>query len=223
MVALNRRSFFTAGVGLVGVSFLSTSAAHATSYAGFDDVTDTHPFFKEISWMSQRGISRGWLIPSVGMEFRPYLPVARDAMAAFIFRWSGAELIYTPRPNPSFKDIPTNYQFYKEIDYIAVEGITTGYSDGTYRPHNLVERGAMAAFLYRLARLRTSYQPPAKSPFRDVPPTHQFYKEICWMYENGITTGYPDGSFRPSEPVRRDACAAFLYRFDQKKFYSAQR
>lgn len=32
------------------------------------------------------------------------------------------------------------------------------------------------------------------------------------MAERGITTGYPDGTFRPGDPVKRDAMAAFLVR-----------
>ena len=36
------------------------------------------------------------------------------------------------------------------------------------------------------------------------------------MAEQGITTGWPDGTFRPYDPVNRDQMAAFIYRFDQK-------
>ena len=49
--------------------------------------------------------------------------------------------------------------------------------------------------------------------FTDVPFGAPFYAEIEWLVFNGVTTGYPDGSFHPSEPVSRQAMAAFLYRF----------
>lgn len=121
---------------------------------------------------------------------------------------------------PIFRDVyPTN-QFYTEISWLARTGITTGYSDVTYRPLNGTERGAIAAFFYRMAA-SPSYTPPKTSPFKDVPTTHQFYKEISWMASQGITTGWSDGTFRPNETVNRDAMAAFFYRFAGKPAYNA--
>ena len=55
------------------------------------------------------------------------------------------------------------------------------------------------------------------SPFKDVPTNHVFYKEIAWMNSQGIAKGWPDGTFRPYQPVKRDQMAAFLYRYDQQK------
>jgi hypothetical protein len=48
--------------------------------------------------------------------------------------------------------------------------------------------------------------------FPDVSAGHQFFNEICWMVGAGITTGYLDGTFKPSNPVTRQAMAAFLLR-----------
>lgn len=108
--------------------------------------------------------------------------------------------------------MPQTSQFYREISWLAEQGISTGYPDGTFRPVQPVNRDAMAAFLYRLAG-SPDYTPPAATPFSDVPPTSQFYKEITWLASKGITTGYGDYTYRPLQPVNRDAMAAFLYRF----------
>lgn len=67
------------------------------------------------------------------------------------------------------------------------------------------------------------------SPFQDVPYNAGFSKEIRWMAETGISTGYalppstgendpyspylPRQEYRPFGSVTRDAMAAFLYRF----------
>lgn len=37
--------------------------------------------------------------------------------------------------------------------------------------------------------------------FTDVPTAHQYGKEICVAFQNGIIRGYGDGSFRPDAPV----------------------
>ncbi|MFW0182124.1 S8 family serine peptidase [Rothia sp. CCM 9417] len=121
---------------------------------------------------------------------------------------------------PRFTDVKPGDQFYKEISWLADQKITTGYPDGTFRPLNKVERGAMAAFFYRMAG-SPQYTAPSESPFSDVPTSHQFYKEIAWMHDMGITTGYPDGTFRPQANVNRDAMAAFFYRMAGEPAYAA--
>ncbi|NOJ60394.1 S-layer homology domain-containing protein [Arthrobacter sp. 260] len=120
----------------------------------------------------------------------------------------------------SFFDVRSDNQFFDEISWLAAERISTGYSDGSFRPLEPVNRDAMAAFMYRLAD-SPAYTPPAKSPFRDVTTTTQFYKEISWLASMKISTGYSDGTFRPLEPVNRDAMAAFMYRLAKSPSYTA--
>ena len=108
-----------------------------------------------------------------------------------------------------FPDVPVDHPFHDEIAWLVVEGITTGFEDGTFRPTNPVTRQAAAAFLYRLAG-----EPPVAgvAGFSDVPVGHRFHDEIAWLVAEGITTGFEDGTFRPTNPVTRQAAAAFLYR-----------
>lgn len=125
-----------------------------------------------------------------------------------------------PTPIKEYKDVPTTHPFYKEIMGLTEKGIMRGWEDGTFRPSNTTDRGAMAAFFYRLSG-DTSYVAPKNPSFKDVPTTHPFYKEIEWMKSKGITTGWPDGTFRPDSNVNRDAMAAFFYRFAGSPEYSA--
>lgn len=111
-----------------------------------------------------------------------------------------------------FRDVQQGAQFDEEILWLATQGISTGWPDGTFRPVQPVNRDAIAAFLYRLAG-SPDFTPPATSPFRDVEPTDQFYTEICWLASTGVSTGWPDGTFRPLWSIDRDAMAAFLHRF----------
>jgi polyhydroxybutyrate depolymerase len=54
---------------------------------------------------------------------------------------------------------------------------------------------------------------PVVPTFSDVPPGHAFYSQIRWMAERRVATGYPDGTFRPTESVTRGAMATFLHRY----------
>ncbi len=176
----------------------------------FWDVPAGTQFYNEISWLAFRGITTGYQDGS----YKPVQPINRDAMAAFLYRLAGSPA-FTPTKQ-TFVDVPRGAQFYKEIEWLATKGITSGWDTPRgkeYRPVSPIGRDAMAAFLYRLKG-----QPaftPSKQTFTDVTRTTQFYKEIEWMASTKITTGYPDNTYRPTAQVGRDAMAAFLYRYVQ--------
>lgn len=117
----------------------------------FKDVDTTSGFYKEIAWMKETGLSKGW---SDG-TYRPYDTVSREAMAAFMKRFAGdfchvpGAAEFTAPASPTFND-SQNSGFYKEIEWMRVAGVSTGWLDGTYRPYDNVSREAMAAFMQRL-------------------------------------------------------------------------
>lgn len=119
-----------------------------------------------------------------------------------------------------FKDVPAGHKFEAGIRWASENGITTGYSDGTFRPGESVARDAAATMIYRLEG-RPSYTPPASSRFTDVPKSAQFYKEIHWIAAKGITTGHADGSFKPKDTLSREALAVFMYRLAGRPAYTA--
>ncbi|MFC5432061.1 S-layer homology domain-containing protein [Microbacterium suwonense] len=139
-----------------------------------------------------------------------------------------------PTPSTGFTDVSStpgsaSYSaFATEITWMSGQGISTGYDIGNgkkeYRPFGTVTRDAMAAFLYRAAGSPT-FAAPAKSPFTDVSPSSSFYKEITWLANTGITTGWDVGGgkkeFRPFANITRDAMAAFLYRYAGQPAFTA--
>jgi hypothetical protein len=160
--------------------------------------------------MKEEGISTGF----DDGTYRPSIAVARQAMSAFMYRLAGAtEPACTPADPAPFTDVPNTHPFCKEIRWMKNTGISTGFDDGTYRPSIAVARQAMSAFMYRLAGATEPACTPADpAPFTDVPNTHPFCKEIRWMKNTGISTGFGDGTYRPSIAVTRQAMSAFMYR-----------
>jgi hypothetical protein len=55
-------------------------------------------------------------------------------------------------------------------------------------------------------------------PFTDVPIDHTFVNEISEVANAGVARGYDDGSYRPGNPVTRQAMAAFLSRAGSSSF-----
>lgn len=171
----------------------------------FSDVPGRMQFFYDIHQLADRGITTGWPDGS----FRPLASIQRDAMVVFLYRALGSPSYSPPRTSP-FSDLTASTMYYKEICWGRSEGIVAGWPDGTFRPTDPVERGAVAAFLYRASGSPSS---GTSSGFDDVPRDHQFAREITWMSQTGISTGWPDGTFRPKDPVARDAMAAFMVRW----------
>lgn len=175
-------------------------AAPASAEERFADVPVGAAFENEIAWLAQRGISTGWA-QGGRRYYRPVETVRRDAMAAFLYRLAGSPP-YTPPAQRQLSDISAGTQFFHEMSWLASRGITTGYPSNDsfkkpeYRPLGVVNRDAMAAFMYRFAG-SPPIDPPAASPFQDVRPTDMFYREICWMASSGISTGWPNRTFRP--------------------------
>ena len=211
----------TVTVSAARAGYLPTSitSGRTTPTATFSDVAKSYVFFNEIEWLAGRGVTTGWDVSGGRKEYRPLQPVLRDQMAAFLYRSAGSPA-YTPPTTSPFADVPTNYVFYKEIAWLASRGISTGWDIGggkkEYRPHQPVLRDQMAAFLYRYAG-SPAYTPPTTSPFADVSRSYVFYKEIAWLANRGISTGWDVGSgrkeYRALSRVLRDQMAAFLYRY----------
>lgn len=110
-----------------------------------------------------------------------------------------------------FPDVTAANLHCANIAWLAQQGITMPIG-GLYQPDAHVNRGSMAAFLYRLANPGKPGPRCTAAPFPDVPKDHLFCGHISWAASNGIAFGYDDGSFRPDAPVTRGAMAAFLRR-----------
>lgn len=178
--------------------------------ASFIDVKQGDPFYTEIMGLANAGVIRGW----ADGTFRPTENISRGAVAAFFYRLAGSP-DYTAPTVSRFKDVPATHSFYQEISWLADQGITTGWADGTFRPEASIQRDAMAAFFYRYAGSPT-YVAPRIPDFTDVKPQTAFYQEISWLYATGIATGWDDGTYRPNQAIQRAPMAAFIYRYETK-------
>lgn len=171
----------------------------------FLDLLSSSPFFNNVLWMVRSGYTTGY----ADGNYRPLLAVSRQTMAAFLWRASGSPK--GPFPDPGFSDISPNHPFYTPIAWMVDAKITTGFADGTFKPTLPIARQSAALFLWRM---QGSPPVPDGAPeFGDVPANHLFRNAIRWAASVGITTGYPDGTFRPATTVNRQTVAAFLYRW----------
>jgi len=171
------------------------------SFDPFTDVRAGHQFIDEITWLSSMGVSTGYRDGSFG----PTTAVSRQALVAFMWRLSGEPTTVT---DPGFPDVTTGNPFREAIAWGVAEGLLEGFEDGEFHPIEPVSRQAAMAFLWRL---EGSPAVGGSSGFSDVPADSPFRDAIAWGVSAGVTDGFTDGGFHPTEPVSRQAAAAFLY------------
>ena len=162
---------------------------------------DTAQFYNEITWMADEGYSTGW----DDGTFRPWNTINRAAVVTFLWRMNGSQ---EPKEMATFSDMTGNADFDKAISWAAERGITTGYSDNTFRPWEPCNRAAIVTFIWRAEGKSTGFT----SKFSDKTGNSDFDTAIAWASATGITNGFKDGTFKPWDTCKRAAVAAFLYR-----------
>ena len=95
----------------------------------------------------------------------------------------------------------------KSIDRWSNAAVVYG-TDGEFRPDLSITRAQIAAIFARLLRL------PAASPaeYHDLTADAWYADAVSRCAAAGILTGYPDGTFRPNDPVTREQACAMLAR-----------
>lgn len=123
--------------------------------APFDDVPTDHLFCGAIKWLADEGIALG----AGGGRFLPAEHVSRGAFAAFLFR------LDRPGESPArcerdlADDVSSNNLFCGVILWLAGEGVTSGFGDGTFGTARPVTRQELAAFLRRFVERPALHQP----------------------------------------------------------------
>lgn len=113
-----------------------------------------------------------------------------------------------------FSDVNSAHPYYKGVMWATSEAkIANGYADrGVFGIDEPCTRGHAMMFLWKLAG-KPAPNTSGKIPFKDVPKTHTFYKAILWGAQNGITKGYPDGTFGINKECTRGQIVTFLWRY----------
>jgi S-layer family protein len=105
--------------------------------------------------------------------------------------------------------VQAEYWAFGYIKWSYCQGITSGYSDGTFRPEANTTRGQLAKMVVLAAGFPLVL--PAGAPhFSDVAPGHPFYRYIEVAWSHTVITGYEDGTFRPASPVTRAQLAKMI-------------
>jgi glucose/arabinose dehydrogenase len=111
-------------------------------------------------------------------------------------------------PGGSFTDDDGNFHE-GAIEAIKAANITLGCGGTLYCPGAPVTRAEMAVFL-----IRALLESPIahRGTFSDVPNGQWYTGYVERIAQLGIATGYPDGTYRPNNPISRGEMAVLLMR-----------
>lgn len=106
---------------------------------------------------------------------------------------------------PHFTDVAVGSTFYNYIETLFNAGAISGYSDGTFRPSNVVTRAQLTKIIVLAAETINptgwQLQNPPTATFEDVPAGSTFYQYIETAYAHGIIDGYHCGASPAGECV----------------------
>lgn len=119
--------------------------------------------------------------------------------------------VYFDDESDPFTDIDCAFNDYIVAGYAA--DILNGYPDNTFRPSQRVTRAQFVTMLYNMCgKPIVSWVEPSWI-FSDGDEISMSYVDaVIWGCENGIISGYQDGTFRPNERISRAQMATFAYR-----------
>lgn len=129
--------------------------------------------------------------------------MSRRSLAACVALGVLAQLATVPTFAATFGDAATS-PYRTAIQHLQQQGIVEGYSDGTFKPLNSINR---AEFLKIVLESRQAVSETSESQayegsncFTDVQ-NQWFAKYVCSAKQAGIVSGYPDGTFKPEQQV----------------------
>ena len=153
-------------------------------------------------------------------EYRPEAPITffEFIKVALVINCIPIEnTLVAPNDGFRFRQIAPTVSPNDEFMYFAGRVMYTAYKQGVIRgdihPFIPISRLQALAILSRLSDIIPSRYEPKILPFSDVSSTAWYAPTLSYLYENGLITGYPDGTFRGHEDLKRSEMAKFVTLF----------
>ena len=129
-------------------------------------------------------------------SFQPNRSLTRAELAAIMARLIGKY----DGANPGYKDVDSSFWAYGYIQAVTEAGLFTGYEDNRFLPNKPVSRAELAVVMVRYLGLKAGT--PVDIHFSDIR-DHWATSSIEALYRNHMISGYENGTFKPSNSVKR--------------------
>lgn len=181
-------------------------AIHPTLRSGFTDISVSHSYFNEVNYLTDKNIINGY----TDGTFKPSNQLTRGHAAMLISR----ALNLSPSSSMKFTDVAKDYNGYKEIAAVVNAGLFDDFIKGSkFDQNKLLTRGEMANILVKAFDLEKQ----SSKTFNDTA-SYWAKDSITALYDNKITTGYEDNTFRPNQTLTRAHFTVFIARSMNEAF-----
>jgi len=106
--------------------------------------------------------------------------------------------------------LSANHWAMDSVDFAKNNGVIT-VNRSTLTSTQTITRKEIAYALMKIEKV--SYSNNVATGFSDVATGSTYAGAIRWASNQGLITGYTDGTFRPDDPVKRQDCALMIYRY----------
>lgn len=116
--------------------------------------------------------------------------------------------MFVPTANAEFPDLRPDYWCYEKILDFEERGYVTGYEDGEFKPDRTITRAEYVTIVNNFFGYEADNDKTAE--FLDVSKDDWFEPYVSEAVKRGYISGYPDGTFRPYDPIRRQEATVIL-------------
>ncbi len=109
-----------------------------------------------------------------------------------------------------YHDVADGAWYYDSVISATNYGLMTGMGYSIFQPDGTGTRAQTAQVLYEMAK---GTAPAYRAVFSDVPAGEWYTNAVLWAQENGVASGYEDGTFCPNREITRQEMISLLYRY----------
>jgi len=175
-------------------------------------------FYTAIHYLNCRGVING----TDPTHYTPGGTATRAQFAKVVVLGFGLTPYTPPGGMQDFTDVAPGYFAYVYIETGFHAGILSGFDPAScqaagatypcYLPNIAITRGQLTKLVVNAAHYPLFTPTGGQQTFTDVPPSNVFFASIETAHHKGVVNGYPDGSFRPRQIIRRDEMAGIVYK-----------
>lgn len=179
--------------------------------------TETGGTFRDVaqdSWYAdavEEAYSMGIVKGVSDDAFSPNGLTTRGQAVTMLYRMEGSPAV-TGRI--AFTDLTEDY-YQDAVAWAAADGVVKGVSETSFDPDAPITREQWAVMLYRMAGEPIPYAGGLLEQYSDYDVTgyDYAYAAMLWAVDNGLISGYEDGTLRPTATATRAEVCAMLMRY----------
>ncbi len=110
-----------------------------------------------------------------------------------------------------FADLKVDYSYCEAIEWAVGEGIFEGYNDGNFKPSQAINRVEALKVIFKALHVNLLDSHGESLGFTDTDRYEWYATYLKTAVSLGVINGYPDGTFKPGQDVKRaEALVMFL-------------